>query len=213
MSNEYTHVAMIGLLSNLQLPSDAPLPRFTTQTAVVVFPGEHQEWRIQEAAKVLQKVDSPHFWIAGTAGNPFYLRETILEEMERAIGSVERYRYSPLLVCGAFANDTRDQARFVLELLKARPEVTHLVLTTAAYHLPRCVLTCIKQMMLQDKRAVIYTTPSGAETIRPGNQELEEEIAKIPRYQAQGDIATWDELERYLAWRVLEIVRLKPDLR
>lgn len=211
MNDQRTLAATSRLLSELQLHGDTPLPRFPTQTAVGVFPGEYQEWRIQEAIRILWKVGAAHFLIAGTAGNPLCLPEDILEEMERmATASSQRYRSSPLLVCGVWANDTRDQARFIMELLKRRPEVTHLVLTTGAYHLPRCVLTCIKYMTLRRyRRVVIYTAPSGADIIKPGSPEFEEEMAKIPRYQTQRDIATWDELESYLAWRDLEIPQLQ----
>ncbi|MDO8655433.1 MAG: ElyC/SanA/YdcF family protein [bacterium] len=209
---------MARLLSNLQLHQDTALPRFTGNIAVVVFPGKHQVSRIQEAARVLRKVESPNFWVAGTMGDPFYPRRDILKEMEDAAGDYDRrYRSSPWVETGGFANNSLDQAKFVLELLRANPEVTHLILSTAAYHLPRCVLTCIKQMIEQDKRVAIYTAPSGDDisqgNLLPGTPEIEEEILKILRYQRKGDVATWDELQRYLAWRALEIVRLKPDLR
>ena len=164
--------------------------------AIVVFPGKHQLWRVETGIRVWSTRGASRLWIAATAGDPLYTRQDILDLIKKVAGANHRYLDGDV-ECGGFANITPDQAKWVLELLKANPEVTNLVMVTALYHLPRTILTCLKQMILQERFARIQALPvmQGPKFDDPDGLV---EIRKIPEYQAKGDIATHKEWERCL---------------
>ncbi len=164
--------------------------------AVVIFPGEYQLWRVKIGVHVWSTQEGARLWVAGTSANPFYTRQRILEEIREILGADHSYNDGDV-ECGAWANNTLDQAKWLLELLKANPEVTDLVMVTAMYHLPRAILTCLKQMIMQDRFARIRALPimQGPKFDDP---EGLIEMGKILEYQAKGDVATQEEWEQNL---------------
>lgn len=169
-----------------------------SKSAVVIFPGQQQLWRVEWAIRAWSARKIPRLWVAGTLRDPFYTRQDVLDEIKRVAGVNHRYNDGDV-ECGGFANNTLDQAKWVLELLKANSEVTDLVMTTARYHLPRAILTCLKQMIVQDRFARILALP----IVHMQGPEFEDsqglgELQRIRTYQEKGYVATREEWERYL---------------
>jgi hypothetical protein len=96
------------------------------------------------------------------------------------------------------AQITPDQMHWIAERLVADTEITALVMSTAAYHLPRCVLTFVKTWAKQgDKRKLalrlLPTRNFKPTSLSTTNQTVQGELERIALYQEKGDVATPDE--------------------
>lgn len=165
------------------------------QTAILLLPGVHQEYRITEGVKLWPNAGK-YLWVAGTRGDPAYTREDIIAVTGK--DSVD-------IVCGGFARFTPDQMNWCVSLLKQNPEIKHLIVTTAAYHLPRCVLTLL-QALLKAKMQISMTpmpliNPNGDSFSAYGTEDFALEMKKIQEYQGKGDVASLEDWREYLAWR------------
>src|SRR3989344_2098570 len=114
------------------------------KSAILILPGI-QDYRIHEAAKNWPE-KGKYLWIAGTRADPFYSRREVIERIGKkrveAIGLNALYD----IETQGWANHTLDQMRWATELLKKHPQINHIVLSTAAYHTPRCTLTLLQTM-------------------------------------------------------------------
>jgi len=169
-------------------------------TAILVLPGIYQEYRIQGGVDIWNQDQSQRLWIAGTRGDPAYTRDQIVE-----VAGVDH----PNIVCGEFCNHTPDQMRWCLKMLQDNPGVSHLIMTTAAYHLPRCVLTNVAAMEKAGKRVPIspipLTNPNGDSFPPTGKGSWEDwlaEVSKVIMYQDTGDVASLSQWREYLTWRL-----------
>jgi len=169
-------------------------------TAILVLPGIYQEYRIQGGVDIWKQNQSQRLWVAGTRGDPAYPREHIVE-----VAGVD----SPNIVCGEFCHHTPDQMRWCLKMLKDNPEISHLIMTTAAYHLPRCVLTNVAAMEKASVRIPIspipLTNPNGDSfppTGKEGWEDWPSEVSKIIMHQTTGDVASLSQWRDYLKWRL-----------
>lgn len=173
------------------------LGRDPRNEAIVIFPGEDQLWRVTTGIHVWLTRKGARLWVAGTAGNPAYTKPDIFN-LIREIAGVDHPYNDDDIECGEWANNTLDQAKWVLELLKANPEVEHLHMVTAIYYLPRAILTCLKQMIVEDRFAHIRAFPIMPESPRFDDPEGLTEMEKLLRYQALGHVATQAEWGKYL---------------
>jgi len=181
----------------LQILVDGPMWKRDepVKTAILILPGI-QEYRITEGVK-LWPSRGLHLWVAGTRGDPAYTREQIVE----AAGAD-----SPHILHGGFANHTREQMEWCRDLLVLHSEVKHLVVSTAAYHLPRCVLTLVQTMY----KAGILIPISPRPLRNPDwnsfagldQETIQSEMERIERYQQQGDVASCEIWRDYLQWRL-----------
>lgn len=169
-------------------------------TAILVLPGIYQEYRIQGGVNLWKQNQNQRLWIAGTRGDPTYTRDQIVQ-----VAGVD----SPNIICQGFANHTPDQMHWCQEMLRDNPEVSHLIMATAAYHLPRCVLTNVVAMEKAGRRIPIspipLTNPNGNSFPPTGKERSEDwpaEVSKIIMYQATGDVASYVQWHDYLQWRL-----------
>lgn len=186
----------IGFATHVLASLSLGFGRDPRNEAIVIFPGEYQLWRVETGIRVWSTRKGARLWVAGTAGNPAYTKPDILN-LIREIAGVDHPYDDGDIECAGWASNTLDQAKWLLELLKANPEVEHLHMVTAMYHLPRAILTCLKQMILQKRFVTIRAVPilQGPKFDDPdGLVEME----KIPRYQALGHVATPEEFEQHL---------------
>ena len=167
------------------------------RSVLLILPGI-QEYRIAEGVKYWPE-KAQRLWVAGTRGDPFYTRREILE----IIGRITAKEGDAYLENGGWANHTPDQMRWAVELLKKSSKVNHIAICTAVYHVPRCVLTLVRAMLVSGTKRVISILP----TWHPegpavsGSKEWDEEMEKISRYQGEGDVATLQEWCAYSLWR------------
>lgn len=168
-------------------------------SAILVLPGEHQEFRIPEALK-FWPVFAKHLWVAGTCSNPFYARRDVLRIIRGRKGLVP---FDDTYVeTAGWAEHTPGQMSWAVALLRHNSSVNHIIVVTAAYHVSRAVLTLIKAMEKAGLECAISLIPIFHEDgPAPGSKEWEEEIAKIPVYQAKGDVASEEEFGRYVLRR------------
>ena len=166
------------------------------ETAIFLLPGVHQEYRITEGVKLWPNAGK-YLWVAGTRGDPTYSKEDII-----AVTGKD----STDIVCGGFARFTPDQMNWCVSLLKQNPHIKHIVVTTAAYHLPRCVLTLLKALKKSGIQIPMtpmpLINPNGDSFSVNGTEDFALEMKKIQEYQQKGDVASLEDWKEYLAWRI-----------
>lgn len=102
--------------------------------------------------------------------------------------------------------NTRDQMLFAVEQVRSDATINHLVLSTAKYHVVRCALTFMKMWLQEgDGRnldiSILPTSDPNKEEVADvvGTNTLPEaELDRIEIYQDKGDVATAEDLERFL---------------
>ena len=167
------------------------------RSALLILPGI-QEYRIPEGARHWPD-EAKHLWVAGTRADPFYTRREIVDII-REVTTIEGD--TSLIENGGWENHTPDQMRWAIELLKKNREVNHLIVCTAAYHIPRTVLTFIKMMLKHEEMTVISSLPLwNPDGPARDDQDWQTEISKIGIYQKEGDVASDTEWKEYLDWR------------
>ncbi|MBX4200631.1 YdcF family protein [Candidatus Parcubacteria bacterium] len=167
------------------------------ETAILVLPGKHQEYRITESVKLWKK-EGDYFWVAGTRGDPAYTREDII----KVTGDD-----SSDIVCQGFAEHTLAQMQWCALMLKENPQIKYLIVATAAYHLPRCILTLLQVFKKEGVKMLItpmpLENPSGNSFSVEDGEDFTSELKKIPQYQEKGDVLSVEDWIEYLAWRRL----------
>lgn len=168
------------------------------RTAVIILPGQ-QDYRVTRVLQDVWPVHGRYLWAAGTRGDPLIEREDIIGRIK---ASKKYAKISDLIECQGWADNTPDQMRWVIRMVKKYTDVKHLIVTTSAYHLPRCVLTLVKEMKTED--IVLPVTPwplssfSGNSFSKlRSNQNLVLEIAKTLKYQQSGHVASLEEWDEY----------------
>ncbi|MDD5433304.1 MAG: hypothetical protein PHE77_01450 [Candidatus Pacebacteria bacterium] len=161
------------------------------ETAVLILPGKFQSFRITEGAK-LWPDKGQYLFVAGTRGDPFYSENDIVDLTGKS---------SLNLFCQGWAEHTPDQMEWIVKLLQKRFSfIKHLIVATAAYHLPRCVLTLVRAM--ENARYFFQICPWPIWNPLENYPELlEEELNRIFLYQEKGDVAKWENWQQYKEWR------------
>lgn len=170
------------------------------RTAVVVLPGQ-QDYRITRVLQGVWPQRGRYLWVAGTRGDPSIEREDIFGRIY--LKNREPRRNNFIEIQG-WADNTPSQMRWVCKMAKKYTDVNDILITTAAYHLPRCVLTLVKELSLEGAKILITPLPlagfSGDSFARNSNQDFTREIAKILKYQQAGHVASLDEWKMYFDW-------------
>lgn len=169
------------------------------KSAILILPGVYQDFRIPEGAKNWPE-KGKYLWVAGTRADPFYTRKEIIEMINKEKGKVMDFSD---MENGGYQDHTLDQMMWVTELLKAYKDVNHIVVTTAAYHTPRCVLTLLQTMRKQSIKGVVISPVLIDSSLGPSfeSEEFKGEIKRVSIYQEKGDVASFDVWEDYLRWR------------
>jgi hypothetical protein len=166
-------------------------------TAVVILPGQ-QDYRITRVLQGIWPEAGKYLWIAGTRGDPAIERDDIFGRLLAARGNLPN---ADFIECQGYAANTPEQMKFVCRMLRKYIDVNHLIVATAAYHLPRCVLTLVKEMKDYGSQRTITPQPlrsfSGNSFAKRSNQVFTLELAKILRYQNSGQVASVEEWEEY----------------
>ncbi len=172
------------------------------ETAILVLPGMYQEYRITEGTKFWPD-QGEYLWVAGTNGDPAYSRKQIISVIDVDYPNDLHY---PNIICGEFARHTLDQMEWCVSLLKENTQVKHLIVTTAAYHLPRCTLTLLQVLTKSGMKIPItplsIRNPSGDSFSPTSTEDLRSEVMKIQQYQEKGDVASLDTWRNYINWRI-----------
>ena len=169
------------------------------KSAILILPGTQQNYRIYEGTKHWPK-KGEYLWVAGTRGDPFYTRKEIFEMIDK---TKRRYINNHNFENGGWANHTLDQMRWATELLKKNDKINHIILATAAYHVPRCVLTLVQTINRQSIKYVVISPIPIYYCLGPSldSEDFYGELSRISTYQKKGDVATFKIWEEYNAWR------------
>ena len=169
------------------------------RSAILILPGVYQNYRITEGVKHWPK-KGEYLWVAGTRGDPFYTRREILETIDRKKREhINNHNFEN----GGWQNHTLDQMMWVTELLKKNNNINHIILTTAAYHVPRCTLTLLQTMKKQSIKQVVISPIPIYHRLGPSleSESFGGELSRISIYQEKGDVATFETWEEYNMWR------------
>jgi len=136
--------------------------------------------------------------VCGTRGDPSYTSERVECLLRR------NDRLPDLFAFQGYAAHTPMQADWVATLSAEAPNLRHLILSTAEYHLPRFALTVIKSMIKARCRGVlvlVLATKRPDVTIHSStSQSVAEELARIEQYQQSSHVATMAEAYEYFAF-------------
>ncbi len=165
--------------------------------AIGILPGGgNHEASNPRLSEVPWKTLTQKVLVAGTRNDPYYE----FDEICSLLGGVPKH----ILVqgCTEILN-TLDQMLWLIACILKDPEITTLILSTSCYHLPRCVLTFIKQWLERSDgrrlQLVLLPTsdplPTGTTTT---NQTVAGELTRIAFYQQKGDVATADEFLAFI---------------
>ncbi len=142
--------------------------------------------------------DTEYVYVCGTRGDPAYSIEDITRLLARD-GQVPKGLWYQ-----GYAEHTLEQMLWAVDSLRANRRIRHLVMSTAEYHLPRCMLTFVKQWQLHgDGRKLqlsVAPTANPPQTADTGgtNASLDGELSRILEYQKKGDVATEEDLLKFL---------------
>jgi len=179
------------------------VPRMPTQ-ALAVFPGLGDDTRVSYAVNRWHGGTYEHFLVSGCGQGERTARRFTLETLQRNPFGLIRTTNVHTQVEAA---NTLEQCRWVAEKLSGLG--LHSVgIVAPPFHLPRVFLTLLKQVREICGHWVIMVpdpVPAPPCAISPENNLTATGLApaefeRIAVYQAKGDVATSEELDRYLRW-------------
>jgi hypothetical protein len=185
----------------LHLGVNLPSPISRDEIAVLILPGGGIGVPPTRLTEVPWQDFSDDVWVAGTRGDPAYSREDI-------IGYIARDGQLPKRLETQFlAQHTLEQMEWATKMMRRHPLIRHLIISTAGYHLPRCVLTFvrtwIKESNVRHPSIGVMPTSDPPEEVlavpSTTSRTLEEELTRIELYQQKGDIATAEEYEHFMS--------------
>lgn len=167
-------------------------------TAVLILPGGGIGLGPTRLTEPQWQRYADDLWIGGTRGDPAYTREEIVMYVAR-----ERKLPTRLEMQG-FARHTPDQMEWATDTLQDEIFINNLIVSTAKYHTPRCVLTFVKTWMKRgDSRKLrlgILPSSNPRQVLKTAtNQTIVGELERIEKYQANGDVATAKEFREFLS--------------
>jgi len=180
------------------------------KTAILILPGPRDHsYREEQGIRIWKKNKlAKYLLVAGTNESPAITIEDI-----RGLCGVST-GFSNLFFCRK-AKNTKEQMEWALSMLEnyIPTTVEHIIVSTAAYHAPRCFLTFLASVTAKDKRLIISClpvyNPEKPDTdyfglARTGNTGIEGELKRIIEYQKNGDVASLDDYLNYLKWRLAQ---------
>lgn len=194
------HCSIFGLMPD---PLYAP-----NETACCLLPGLNK-WRVIECP---WEVYASTLLVAGTSDDPAYTEDEIRIYLD--VGILRDFSFQ------GYAAHTPGQMAWLVKKIKKQEGIMQVILTTAAYHLPRCALTFAKEWLKNGKpkqkfhfacipmiagrtgEKFLTGFTSDAEfadkATRGSSQTVASEIARIEAYQKKGDVATAEEFAQFL---------------
>ncbi len=169
-------------------------------TAILILPGMWQEYRITNGVKLWPQ-HGKHLWVAGTRQDTIY---TLREQLVSLLG-----QDSENIEFGGFADHTLGQMQWCLGLLEKYSTVNHIIVATAAYHVPRCTLTLLQTLAKANKQLSLSPWPlyNPAGNSFTEDENFQGELERIALYQEKGDVASLQTWRTYLAWRLRSFVK------
>jgi len=173
--------------------------------ALCVFPGMNEHWRVAQAVKLWEKGAGRYLLIAnGIESREKYVDLTVPSLKNPPYGLTREREVIVSLLNPWYAND---QANWTMEQIK-KFNVSSIALFVSPYHLLRAYLTLLKSMFKSGELFIpLIPVPVAVspDTKIPESEinawdSVPGELARLPRYQAKGDVATFQELKYYLSW-------------
>ncbi len=172
---------------------------------VAVFPGLGESWRVIDAIRIY-KTNQPKMKNLLVAGhNPTEEFYEDFRDGKNLLVSPYDLSSTDGLVITSHATHTKEQCEWVCDTMRHH-DLTSIVLTASPYHLLRAYLTLLKTFLNRGEKlpliipvptiiapaTIIPETKVDAWTMVPG------ELARINTYQPKGDVATFEEFQKYL---------------
>ncbi|MBI4057877.1 YdcF family protein [Candidatus Microgenomates bacterium] len=206
---EFKDIATAMIQINGLSPFNLKRRPLALQTAFLILPGprdhEYREkegirlyrsWREQNIVKYLM--------VSGTNEEPSLSYDT-MQQLTEGISSSDIFFEQK-------ARHTKDQMEWASDTLHNRlPHVNHVILSTAAYHLPRGFLTLLQTIKDREQQLMLSTAPvydrydpsrDFTGFAQTGSTGILGEIERIRDYQKTGDVATLETYLHYLKWRL-----------
>lgn len=180
------------------------LPRVVTD-AITVFPGRGENERLQHAVKVWETNPTGRFFLV--AGTKWTTEKTTAQPTMELL-SQEQYGLKTTngVIIHNHANITTEQTGWVVLNIQ-KLGITSIGLVVTPYHLIRAYLTLLKETLKSGIQIPIIPLPvpkAPDALVLEDNTDawalFDGEMARILTYQEKGDVATPEELKKYLAW-------------
>lgn len=172
---------------------------------ILALQGMGEVSRVTQAIEWWERPDCQANWLLVPGTN---LAERTADSL-----SLERLQKQPYslhrtegVLVKAHEENTLTQMTWIVEKIEEHA-ISTLALFTAPYHMVRSYLTLICQLRKRGMEVVVIPMPvqrslgcEVPETSLTGWQMIPGETSRVPNYQAKGDVATFQELQEYLAW-------------
>ncbi len=195
--------AYMDVVASVMMVYSIP-PIIEDADALVVFPGLGEYWRVNDAIYWWHQCFSDFFLVAGINSNEKTWESLDIERLKQAPFFLKRMRGVETQI---YAANTKEQAEWVYEYVVALG-VEKLALFASPFHCLRAYLTLLKIFInhgVEDVILIPAPTLVSPSRLIPENQMsawelVPGEVERIIKYQAKGDVATREELARYLKW-------------
>lgn len=181
------------------------IPRMENEIdALVVMPGQGENWRVQEAISVWNRHSSSARYLLMSGQYEKKWASLDLENLKKEPFNLKRSHgfYSQI-----FARNTKEQAVWIVEKVR-EIGVKSIALFVSPYHLLRAYCTLLQTfnithtpwiLMFPAPVAISPDTPIpetgvSAWDLVPG------ELERIIQYQKRGDVCNFDQLREYISW-------------
>jgi hypothetical protein len=168
--------------------------------ALALLPGLGETWRLHHALDFWKQRRNLWFLFPGLNTREKTWAHSSLKNLQRS-GLV-----GPKVIFRQHAEHTRDQAEWLYQQAN-RFGIKSFALFVPPYHASRAYLTVLKTFLRHKKRVAIIPviTPVSPSKIVPeigvsAWQMVPGELARIRQYRKKGDVATHQELVKYLDW-------------
>jgi hypothetical protein len=190
-------MSMATLLYGLPRPIDRV-------DAIAVFPGLGEDWRMIDTIQAWNENENArHLFIAGVYEGEKTKTQHTIEYLSQAPFNLKRKENVHIQ---QIAYNTKDQAEWLVEQIR-KNNISSFALFISPYYLLRAYCTVLKTFMKADLQVPIIPVPVAVNpaTIIPeigvnAWEMVHGEKERIIKYQAFHDVATLDELKKYLAW-------------
>lgn len=171
--------------------------------AILTMPGLGDDWRIRQAVKLRNDhPGTPYLLLAGHNQKEKTARVFSTDVLKEEFGLIDMDR----VLIEISAEHTLEQAEWVVDKVQELG-IANLAITVSQYHLLRAYLTILKAFYKKNLVPPImipFPAASSPETLIPEIGEsawtmANGEIERIISYQQKGDVATYAELQNYLA--------------
>lgn len=183
------------------------LPRLSHEVdALVTFPGQGENIRLTAAIEAWQEPDSQARFLLVAGQN---LTEKTAEVFD--LTRLQKAPFSLTKTDGVLIDlvpilNTKAQAEWVVKMI-VKHTITSVALYISSYHLLRAYLTLLKTCSQQNIRIPIIPVPVAADLTTRSPETgsamwdlVPGEAQRILSYQEKGDVASFTELQDYLAW-------------